>query len=107
MRVYPEFFLSGTLVGNFFVQTDYGNTQINGVVDNPVTVGGMLWDASNWDVSYWAGSASFAPFIAPASRIDFPGTQGDSFSFGFVNTQAVAVYQWGGLSGAYQQRGRT
>jgi hypothetical protein len=107
MRVYPEFFITGTLVGNFFVQTDYGSTQVQSEVINPVTAGSMTWDVSFWDESYWAGANAFAAFVAPQSRIDFPGTQGDSFSFGFVNTQAVSAYQFGGLSGVYNQRGRT
>lgn len=107
MRVYPEFFISGSLVGNFFAQTDYGGPQIMSEVANPITVGFMQWDVASWDEAYWAGSGAFQPWVAPNSRIDFPGTQGDSFSFGFVNTQAVASYQFGGLTGTYQARGRT
>lgn len=106
-RIYPEFFLAGPLLGSWIVQTDYGTTQISSVVANPVNQTGAMYDVSFYDEAYYVGSGAFVPYGAPTSRIDFPGTQGDSFAFGFINTSSVAPYQFGGLSGVLQQRGRT
>jgi hypothetical protein len=107
-RFYPEFFVAGDFMGTFTLSTDYGNQINNAVIDNPVVPTNILiWDEGAWDDAVWAGNQTFVSYGFPASRIDFPGTQGDSFAFGFFNTAAIAPWIWAGGTGVYSQRGKT
>lgn len=106
-RCYPEFFLPGPLSGVFEVQTDYGQTVTAQVVAQAPQFG-SLWDAASWDAATWSNSSgALQPYVAPASRIDFPGTQGEAYAFGFYSNGGSSPWVFGGLTGVIQQRGRT
>ena len=110
-RFYPELFASGDFIANFVVYTDYGAAS---AVINPLDIpyggtGLMVWDESAWDTKPW-GASSVQPFLAftsPSTRIDYPGTQSEAFSFGVQMTQGLAPWIFAGGSGVFSQRGRT
>jgi hypothetical protein len=108
-RFYPEFFLSGTFVGDFLLSLDYGGAQVTTPLSLAYVPFYGVWDVSTWDDADWGtgAQAEFVPFTAPTTRVDYPASQGESFSFGIQMTQALAPWIFAGGSGVVQQRGRT
>jgi hypothetical protein len=108
-RFYPEFLVTGAFSTNFTVGTDYGATMQQQVTINPAMLGVVsTWDVSLWDINVWTGTmVPYSNFGSPKSRIDYPGIQGESFSFGVLMTMPLAPWFWSGGSGVFSQRGRT
>jgi hypothetical protein len=107
-RFYPEFLVAGAFQAPFTMSTNYGQVITQVFIENLTPVGsGMTWDVGQWDVNSWGGALGFSSFGAPISRLDFPGTQAESFAFGISTTQSLAPWIWSGGSGVYTQLGRT
>jgi hypothetical protein len=105
-RQYPEFFACGTLNVNVTAATDYGTSITNNEVLYPFASTVAQWDVSKWDEAVWAPSASFAPIVAPQTRVDYDGVAGDSFAFGVTTSVANPPWMYGGVTGVFHQRGR-
>lgn len=108
-RFYPEFYLSGTFTGAFTLSLDYGAAQVISPLNLFYSSFFMVWDVSEWDEAEWGagGGPQYLSYTAPTTRIDYPGSQGEAFSFGVKMTQPLAPWIFAGGSGAYAQRGRT
>ena len=107
-RFYPEFLVAGQFVASITLRTNYGATTLNSLAVNPGTaVGTGVWDLSMWDDALWAGVTGTVSFLAPDSRLDYPGTQADAFAFGVQMNQALAPWIWVGGTGVFTQGGRT
>ncbi len=109
MRFYPEMLVSGNFSQPFTVITDQGASTASTLLDQ-VTSGtsGAIWDSSTWDASVWGGGGiGFLNFGPPASRLDFPGVEAESFSFGITMNAASSPWIWSGGSGVFGQRSRT
>lgn len=103
LRVYPELFIAGPLSAQFNLSTDYGSQTINNVVSQTFN-SGSLWDVAVWDVALWANNNVFQPFGFPLSRIDYPGTTGESFSFGMTSSGGSSPWIFQGLTASYSQK---
>jgi hypothetical protein len=107
-RVYPSLFISGSLHANFTLSVDYANPVVTGIVDTVnLTSNALIWMVGYWGQGYWGGVTGFVLYGPPYSRIDFPGTQGDTFAFGISTAQASPPWIFIGCSGVYSQRGLT
>jgi hypothetical protein len=108
-RFYPEMYVAGAFNANIVVGFDAGNTTTQRT-SNAQGLGGtntLVWNVGSWDVSNWAGATGFTRFGPPASRIDFPGNQADTFAFGVSMYVPLAPWIFIGGTGVVQQRGRT
>jgi len=109
-RAYPEFFISGEFLANWVMLVNYGSVStVTTPLDLPYESFFGIWDVSAWDNADWANESGpqFLAFAAPTTRIDYPGTQAESFSFGVQMTQALAPWIFAGMSLVMHQRGRT
>lgn len=105
-RFYPEFFITGPFAANVTASADYGTTLVNTLVDQDTPPqGALVWDQGEWNVNTWQ-QQSFIPFVAPATRIDYPSFQGESFAFGVSMTQALSPWIFAGGTGVASQQGR-
>jgi len=108
-RFYPEFYIAGEFKANFDMLVNYGSGGVTTPLDLPYQSIFGIWDVSAWDNAEWGSNTGpqFLAFSAPTTRIDYPGTQAESFSFGVQMTQALAPWIFAGGSGVWHQRGRT
>lgn len=108
-RFYPEFFVSSEFIANFVMNPNYGSGSVVTPLDLPYESFFGIWDVSAWDDADWGstGGPQFTAFTGPTTRIDYPGSQAESFAFGVQMTQALAPWVFAGGSGVYSQRGRT
>ncbi len=85
-RTYPEFLLNGPISGTQTISIDYGT--------------------STSSQTFGQTALTQGAFIAPGSRIDWDGVQGDAFSFQVQTTGNSSPWTLTGLTAVWQQRGR-
>lgn len=106
-RCYPEFYLSGPFYADWVIGTDYGTDTYSSIIVVNPDVGVAEWDVSEWDDFLWGGGSAFVSYNSPESRLDFGGIQAEAFAFGVQTTSGCAPWTFAGVSGVWNQRGRT
>jgi len=106
LRVYPELYVSGPFTGELTVALDYGASASNYTVPVAPQQSGAEWDVMLWDVGLWAAGGSFAPFVAPDSRVDVDEPQFESCALGISTSSGSSPWIFGGFTGTYRQLGR-
>jgi hypothetical protein len=108
MRTYPELFISGPFAASFILGVDAGNVLVEEVINSLDYENNLLtWNVGTWNQQNWGGVNGFLWFGAPNTRLDWPGTQGDTFGFGMASSTPNSPWIFAGCTAVFQQRGKT